>query len=321
MKILLIGGTGIISTSVCELMSIDHHVTCINRASKRLPQGVEQLTCDANDEAAVKAVMKDRCFDAIVDFVTFTPEQVEKRIRCFEGRCSQYVFISTATVYQKPPQRPVITEDTPTINPYSSYAQQKIRSEQAFRQSAMPVTIVRPFMTYGNTMIPFILRPRQMPFTLVDRLRKGKPILVPGDGTVFCTVTHAMDFARGLLGLLLNPASIGETVHITQDECRTWNDVAFMIAETAGAPEPRLVHVASDRLIEANIGMEADLYGDKAQCCIFDNSKIKALVPGFECKITLEEGLRQTIAYMDDCFHEVDEAWDAWCDDMISRFG
>lgn len=321
MKILLIGGTGVISTSVTELMSLDHEVTCINRASKILPKGVQQLTCDVNDENAVAALMAGRYFDAIVDFVTFTAEQTAMRIRCFGSHCGRYVFISTATVYEKPPRRPIITEETPACNPYSAYAQNKILCEEAFRKSGIPVTIVRPFMTYGNTMIPFILRPRQLPYTLVARMRSGKPILVPGDGTVFSTVTHAMDFARGLLGLLMNPASIGETVHITQDECRTWNDVASIIADAAGAPEPKLVHVSSDRLIDANPGMEADLYGDKAQCCIFDNSKLKKLVPGFECQIPLAKGVRQTIAYMDDCFHDIDEAWDTWCDEMIARFG
>lgn len=255
MNILIIGGTGIISTSVVRLLLEEHHVSCINRGNRPMPAGVEQLLCDANDEAAMQALLQGRYYDAVVDFVTFRPEQAALRIRLFKEHCARYVFISTATVYQKPVMRPVITEETPAVNPYSEYAQNKILTEQVFREGDLPVTIVRPFMTYGDTMIPFILRPRLSPYTLVRRMREGRPILVPGDGTVFSTVTHAQDFARGLLGLLLNPASVGETFHITQDECYTWNHVADLIAEAAGAPKPTLVHVASDKLSEATPGL------------------------------------------------------------------
>lgn len=321
MKICLLGGAGIISASVTELLCTLHQVTCIMRSEHMLHAGCRLLRCDVNDEAAMHALLRSEHFDVVVDFVTFRPEQAEMRLRCFSDVCDRYVFVSTATVYEKPPRRPVINEETPACNPYSAYAQQKILSEQVFRAAALPTTILRPFMTYGNTMIPFILRPRQAAFTLVHRMREGKPILVPGDGTIFSTCTHAHDFARALNGIITTPTTARETLNITSDECHSWNEVAAMIADAAGAPLPNLVHIASDRLIEANPGMEADLYGDKGQPAVFDNSKLKSFLPGFTYSVSLHDGLRQTIAYMDKHYNHVDAQWNAWCDDMIERFG
>lgn len=321
MRVCLLGGAGVISSSVSELFATLHEVTCVMRSAHPLPPHCRLMRCDVNDESALTALLRREHFDAVVDFITFTPEQAQMRIRCFEGLCDRYVFVSTATVYEKPPRRPVISEATPAVNPFSPYAQKKILCEEVFRASAMPVTVVRPFMTYGNTMIPFILRPRQAPYTLVRRMREGKPILVPGDGNIFATCTHAMDTARALHGIITTPATARETLNVVSDECHSWNEIAALIAEAAGAQAPRLVHVASDRLVEAEPSLLAELHGDKAHPAVFDNSKIKSLLPGFACQVSLREGLRRTIGFMDAHGADVDSAWDSWCDDMIARYG
>ena len=321
---LLLGGTGTISTGVMEHLRPTCHVTCLNRGSRPLPQGVAQLVCDVNDDAAMAAALEGRHFDVVVDFLTYTPDQAERRVKQFLGKCGRYVFISTAMTYEKPPRTLMVSEKTPQFNPFSPYAQNKILCEgifrAAYRQQGFPLTIVRPSFTYGDRGIPFVLRPNKS-YTLLRRLREGKPILVPGDGTVFWTITHNSDFARALAGLMANPDTLGEDFHITQDECMTWDAFARTLAQAAGAPEPCIVHVASDELIREKPELRESLLGDQAQTAVFDNSKLRRFVPGFRFLMPYRDGVRRTILYMDahpEC-QETDEDWNAWVDEVVRR--
>ena len=324
---LILGGTGTISTGVVEHLRSSSRVTCLNRGSRPLPAGVEQLVCDVNDEAAVKAALGDKKWDVVVDFLTFTPDQAQKRIACFAGHCSRYVFISSATVYEKPPRTLFMTEKTPLFNPYSEYAQEKIRCEAVFRDAhrrlGFPLMIVRPSYTYGLEDVPFITRPHGRPYALIRRMREGKPILIPGDGSIFWTITHNSDFARALAGLALHPDTVGEDFHITQDECMTWDAFAQEIAAAAGAPKAKIVHVASDTLCREKPALRASLLGDKAQTAVFDNSKLRRFLPEFRFLTSFHDGVTLSVRYLDAHpeLQQDDPEWDAWMDDMIARFG
>ena len=324
---LLLGGTGTISTGVMEHLRANHPVTCLNRGHRQLPAGVEQLVCDVNDQPALLAALGNRTWDVVVDFLTYTPEEAQRRIEAFAGRCRRYVFISTCTTYEKPPRTLFMTEKTPQYNPFSDYAQKKILCEGVFRaaykQQGFPLTIVRPSYTYGDQDVPFVLRPHGKPYALVQRLRAGKPIVIPGDGSIFWTITHNSDFARALLGLMRNPDTLGEDFHITQDECMTWDAFAGLIAQAAGAPEPKIVHIATDTLVREDESLRAGLLGDKSQTAVFDNSKLKQYVPGFRYLMPFRDGVRRSILYLD-AHPELQTPapeWDARMDDLVRRFG
>ena len=324
---LILGGTGTISLGVMEHLRGSRRVTCMNRGSRQLPAGVEQIICDVNDEEAVGAAIAGRKWDVIVDFLTFTPDQAEKRIACFKGHCGRYIFISSATVYEKPPRVPIMTERMPLINPFSEYAQEKIRCEAVFRDAyrrlGLPLMIVRPSYTYGMYDVPFITRPHGKPFALIRRMREGKPILIPGDGSIFWTITHNSDFARALAGLAEHPDTIGEDFHITQDECMTWDMFAQEIARAAGVTNLKIVHVASDTLCREKPSMVASLLGDKAQTAIFDNSKLRKYLPEFRFLTSFRDGIAESVRTLDNtpALQTDDPEWDAWMDEMIDRFG
>lgn len=324
---LLLGGTGTISTGVMEHLRPAHHVTCLNRGHRALPLGVEQIVCDVNDPAALQKALDGRRFDVVVDFLTFTPDQAQARVDAFLGKCRRYVFISSATTYEKPPRTLFVTEKTPQHNPFSEYAQNKILCEGVFRaaykQRGLPLTIIRPSYTFGDRDVPFVLRPRIKPYTLIDRMRAGRPILVPGDGSIFWTITHNSDFARALAGLMANPDTIGEDFHITQDECMTWDMFAQVIAQACDAPAPAIVHIATDTLAREDPELRASLLGDKAQTAVFDNSKLRTFLPGFRFLMPFKDGVRRSIVNLDSdpAAREIDEDWNAWVDDMIARHG
>ena len=325
---LLLGGTGVISAGLMELLRASHlDVCCLTRGNRPLPASVEHIRCDVNDDAALEKALEGRHFDVVVDFLTYAPEQAEKRVRHFQGKCGRYVFISTAMTYEKPPRTLYITEKTVQDNPFSDYARQKIRCEAIFRAAhkthGFPLTIIRPSCTYGETRVPFVLFPAGASWTLLHRLRAGKPLLVPGDGSVFWTITHSSDFARALVALMHNPDSLGEDFHITQDECMSWDAFAQVIAREAEVPAPRLVHVSSDMLIREKPSLEGDLLGDKACNAVFDNSKLRSFVPGFRFLTPFREGVRRSILYFDHHpeLQQVDEALDGWMDEMIAKFG
>ncbi|MBN2104099.1 SDR family oxidoreductase [bacterium] len=298
MNILFIGGTGIISSaSVWRAVEKGFHVTLLNRGQtdRSLPKGVEVIRGDISDETAVVSLLKGRTFDSVTDWIAFTPDQVERDIRLFEGKTGQYIFISSASAYQTPPVRLPVTESTPLRNPFWKYSRDKIACEdllkKTYRSYGFPITIVRPSHTYDERTLPFHYR-----YTIVDRMRKGKKVIIHGDGTSLWTMTHHRDFARGFVGLLANPLTIGEAFHITSDEVLTWNQIYQMIAEAAGA-RLNAVHIPSDLLASYDPEYGPNLLGDKSHSMIFDNSKIKCVVPEFNCIIPFHWGAREILAW------------------------
>jgi len=306
MRILFIGGTGNISSACVRLaVAQGHDVSILNRGNRPLagygiPAGVESLVADIHDEAAARAAVGERKFDAVANFIAFKPADVERDVRLFAGRCGQYFFISSASAYEKPLRHPFVTESHPLKNPYWAYSRDKIASEdactRAYREQDFPAVIVRPSLTY-DTVWPVAIGGWN-DFTLVDRIRRGGEMIVHGDGTSLWTVTHAEDFAKGFNGLLGNTTAVGHAFHITSDEVLTWNQLYTTIAEAAGV-EPRLVHIPSEFLASLDERHRGGLLGDKAHSAIFDNSKIKRFVPGFQATIPFHVGARRTLAWFE----------------------
>ena len=306
MKILFIGGTGNISTPVSELaVSRGIDLYHLNRGKKPGIEGVKSLVADIEDAEETKAALKGHEWDVVVDWIAFTPAQIQRDIQLFQGKTKQFIFISSASCYQKPPSNYIITESTPLKNPHWQYSRDKITCEEiltkAFREQNFPMTIVRPSHTYYNVFpIPI---GGWVEFTAVDRMKKGLPVIVQGDGTSLWTVTHARDFAKAFVGLMGHPLSIGEAYHITGDEVLTWNQIFESIAEAAGV-KAKIVHVPSWKIIEYSNqqGYESEeggLWGDKSHCAIFDNTKIKRLVPDFVATIPFAHGIKETLAWFE----------------------
>jgi nucleoside-diphosphate-sugar epimerase len=300
-RLLFLGGTGNLSTAcAAEAVAQGHTLAVLTRGQQadRLPAPVERIRGDAGDPQTLEAVAS-RGFDAVVDFIAYGPEAVERDVDAFAGRVSQYVFISTASVYQKPPRHYVLTEETPLGNPYWDYARQKIAAEEvlrdAHRSRGFPATIVRPSYTYGETWIPSA---SGSDYTVAWRMRRGLEVYVPGDGTSLWTLTHASDFARGLIGLLGRPEAIGEAFHITSDEVLNWNQIHETIAEALGVA-PRLVHIPSDVIARIDARRGASLLGDKAWSAVFDTSKLRRVVPGYQARVPFAEGVRASIAWLE----------------------
>ena len=299
MKILFVGGTGIISTHCVEVaLERGWDVTLLNRGrSAAPPDGCTQVTADIRDPDQARAALGNREFDAVVDWVSFVPEHIETGIDLFRDRAGQWVFISTASAYEKPPQKLPITEETPLVNPFWAYSRAKIACEERLEQEmdrGFPATIVRPSHTYGRNKFPF-----NGGYTYLDRIRKGKPIVLPGDGTSVWTMTHARDFAVGLLGLLGNESALGEAFHITGDELLTWNGIFETLGQHLGrAPEIR--HLPSSAVVLADEELGAGFWGDKAHSLVFDNSKIRRFVPEFDAAITFAAGSKDIVDWYDE---------------------
>ena len=301
MKVLFIGGTGVISEAVTALAAARGiTLTLLNRGRTKapVPAGVEVIHCDVRDREAYAAAIGDREFDAVVNWIAFTPEHVYTDLQVLRGRTRQYVFISTAMVYQKPPSHYLITEHTPRGNPFSEYAQNKIACEdlllQAHADGTLPVTIVRPSYTYGNTKIPNDIGITD--YTIVQRIKQGKPVVVHGDGQSLWTLTHNTDFALAFVGLLGCEPALGEAFHITSDEVLTWDQIFRTLGAAVGV-EPRLVHVPSERIAALAPTKHSGLYGDKMYSMVLDNSKVKSVVPGFKAVMPLAEGVQRSIAW------------------------
>jgi nucleoside-diphosphate-sugar epimerase len=305
MKILFLGGTGIISTACTQLaLERGHHVTLLNRGRHALPlRPSEVLVADLQDENATRAALADRRWDAVVNFLGFAPPDVERDLRLFSGRVGQYVYISSASAYQRPVGDFLVTESTPLGNPFWDYSRNKIACEErlmrAWRETGFPVTIIRPTLTYGDTQIVLPMNSWEKSFTLVDRMRRGLPVIVPGDGTSLWTITHNTDFAKGLVGLLGNEQAHGHAFHVTSDEVQTWDQYYRLTAEAAGVAAPKLVHIASDFIAACMPEKRGSLLGDKASSVVFDNSKIKRFVPGFAATTPFRVGVRRTIEWFD----------------------
>jgi nucleoside-diphosphate-sugar epimerase len=319
MEILFIGGTGVIS-SACATLAIErgHRLFLLNRGQttmRPVPEGAHVLRGDIRDPEGAQAALGGRSFDAVVDWVAFRPNHIDADLDLFRGRTAQYVFISSASAYQKPPAQVPITESTPLENPVWLYSRDKIACEErlmrAHREEGFPATIVRPSHTYDRTRCPF-----RGGFTMIGRMRKGQEVIVHGDGTSLWTLTHHTDFARGFVGLLGNPKAIGEAVHITSDEALTWNRIYQLVGRAAGV-EPKLVHVPSELIAAYDAEWGVSLLGDKAHTMIFDNSKLKHLVPDFRARIPFEQGAREIVAWFD--AHSANRPVDTELDRRIDR--
>ena len=291
MKVLFIGGTGIISTACTKLAAQrGMEVTLLTRGRHTgpVPTGVTVLNLDVQDKAAAARALAGKSFDAVVEWIAFTPAEIERDIRLFRDRTRQFVFISSASAYQRPVGHYLITESTPLANPFWQYSRDKIACEErlmkAYRENGFPITIVRPSLTYGDTQIVLAVNSWQKSFTAIDRMRSGKKLIVPGDGSSLWCITHNSDFAQGLVGLLGHPQAIGHAFHITCDEVMTWDQFYRITAQAAGV-EPQLVHIASDFLTACMPDELGSLTGDKSSSVVFDNSKIKRFVPGFCAKL------------------------------------
>jgi len=302
-KVLFVGGTGIISRSCVELaLARGMEVTLLNRGGRELVHGARSIQGDIHDPALAGRLGDER-WDAVVDFIVFKPNELEQRKSLFGGRTAQYVFISSASVYQKPASDYLITESTPLVNPFWEYSRDKIACEEALlrvhREFGFPITIVRPSYTYDRTLVPLAVNAWGKTFTVVDRMRRGAPVIVPGDGLTLWTMTHSRDFARGLVGLIGHRAAIGHAFHITSDEVLTWNQIYQAVAEAAGVSAPKLVHLATEFIATGVPDAAGSLLGDKANCAVFDNSKIKRFVPDFVANTRFSDGIRESIAWFD----------------------
>lgn len=328
MKVLMIGGTGIISTAVSKL-AIDKGIDLyqFNRGTRPelFTEGAKIIKGDINDYEGMKSLLKDYKFDVVVDWLAFTTDDIKRDISLFQGKVKQFVFISTASAYQKPLQNYLITEETPLENPFWEYSRKKIACEEMlkeeFNNNNFPITIVRPSFTYGVTLIPAVVSNNKMPMTLINRMRKGKKIIVPGDGTSLWVMTHNSDFAKGFVGLLGNEKAIGEAFHITSEEVQTWDSIIKTIGRVAGV-EPNIIHIPSDFINTYSPEIGQGLLGDKAVSNVFDNSKIKRFVPEFNCTTNYEEGITESLKWLESHpkYCEVDEENDRIMDEIIQKY-
>ena len=322
MKALFIGGTGVISSACAELgvqQGIDLTLLNRGRTNRPTPDGTKTLHGDINDPA-LGELLADQTWDAVVDWIAYTPEHVQRDIDLFRGRTGQYVFISSASVYQTPPAKLPVTESTLLDNPYWAYSRQKIACEEllvrAYRDEKFPMTVIRPSHTYTPSKIPLLGG-----YTTLHRMRQGKKVIVYGDGTSLWTLTHHKDFAKGFVPLLGHSGTIGDAIHITSDEWLNWNQIYEMMAQALGV-KPRLVHVPSELIAAFDREIGDGLLGDKSHSMIFDNSKIKRLVPDFACSRPFSWGAREIVDwYNADPAHQVvDQQLDELMDRIISAY-
>jgi nucleoside-diphosphate-sugar epimerase len=303
LKVLFIGGTGNISTSVSKLCienNIELHI--LNRGIRKVElPGANLIRGDISKPDELKGLLKDHNWDVVVNWIAFTVEDIERDLNLFRNKTKQYIFISSASAYQKPPANPIITESTPLHNPYWQYSRNKIACEEklnkAYREEYFPITIIRPSLTY-DTVIPVAIG-GWTEYTIVDRMKNGRKIIVHGDGTSLWTITHAEDFARGFIGLIGHQQAIGDAFHITSDEILTWNQIYQALADAINV-QPNIIHIPSDFIADFSDDLKGGLLGDKTQSVIFDNSKIKRFVPGFNAVIPFNQGIKRTLKW----FHE-----------------
>lgn len=326
MKALFIGGTGTISTAITDQLAKQGcELYLINRGNQNdnLPAQIKVLQADINDEARVAELIADMEFDVVADFIAFVPSQLERDYRLFKDKTKQFIFISSASAYQTPLADYRITEGTPLSNPYWEYSRNKIACEEylmkQYREEGFPVTIVRPSHTYSERSVPLGVHGAAGSWQVLKRIRENKPVLIHGDGTSLWTITHNRDFAKGFIGLMGNIHAIGESVHITSDESVTWNQIYEIIAGVLGV-KLHAVHVSSEFLAAcSDQDLRGGLLGDKANTVVFDNSKLKRLVPEFVATIRADQGIRSTIEYIlaHPELQTEDPEFDAWCDKVV----
>lgn len=323
LSVLFIGGTGVISAASAAhavASGIELHVLTRGRSARALPPGVREHRADRSDQEATRAALGSFEPDVVVNFVAFTPDQVQADVDLFAGRTGQYVFISSASAYQTPPSSLPVTESTPLSNPFWEYSRNKIACEDlllaAYRDSGFPMTVVRPSHTYDETKTPFTGG-----WTVVERMRQGREVVVHGDGTSLWTLTHSRDLAPGLVGLLGEHRAIGHAFHITSDEAPPWDAIYRTVARAAGTAA-RIVHVPSDAIAAADPEWGSALLGDKTHSMVFDNTKIKRLVADFRPTTSYEQGAREIVAWhdADPSRRAVDARHDALEDALVERF-
>jgi len=328
MKVLFIGGTGIISTAVSRLAvdnGIDLYLFNRGNSSEFLPNDAKIITGDINDHDKMISVLSEHEFDVVVDWIAFTPNDIQRDIKMFKDKTKQFIFISSASIYQKPLEHYLITESTPISNPYWEYARNKIACEKLleneYAESGFPYTIVRPSFTYGVTLIPAVVVNNKMPMTIIDRIRNGKKVIVPGDGTSLWVMTHNTDFAKGFVGLLGNQKAVGEKFHITSDEILTWDQIIKTIGGLINI-EPNIVHIPSDLINHYAPNIGEGLLGDKSTSVVFDNSKIKKYVPDFECTVNYKEGITRSLKWIESHpkYCGIDHESNAVIDKIISKY-
>lgn len=326
MKVLFIGGTGTISTAISKhLVKEGHELYLLNRGNRNseLPEGVNYLIGDINEEEKIAKMIEDMNFDVVCDFIGFVPSQLERDYRLFAGKTKQFMYISSASAYQKPVGNHVINEATPLCNPYWEYSRNKIACEEylmkMYRENGFPVTIVRPSHTYDERSIPIGVHGDKGSWSIAKRMLEGKPVIVHGDGTTLWTMTHNSDFAKGFIGLMGNIHAIGETFQITSDESLTWNQIYQAVADALGV-EYKPYYVSSAFLHEAGpYDFEGSLIGDKANSVVFDNSKLKKAVPDFKATVRFDQGVKMVVDYaLSHPEYQIeDPEFDAWCDKVI----
>ncbi|MGD1822761.1 MAG: SDR family oxidoreductase [Pleomorphochaeta sp.] len=328
MKILFIGGTGTISSAISKkLISMKEELYILNRGSKNKElgsDGVTYLTCDINDEKKVSELIRELNFDVVADFIAFNPSAIERDYRLFKDKTKQYIFISSASAYQKPLVDYKITESTPLSNPYWQYSRSKIECEnllmKLYRDEGFPITIVRPSHTYSNKSIPLGVHGDNGSWQVAKRMLEGKRVIIHGDGTSLWTMTSNKDFANAFVGLLSNVHAIGQAVQITSDESLTWNQIYQAIADALNV-ELKPYYVASDFLDSvSSYDFKGGLIGDKANSVVFDNSKLKRLVPSFCSQIRFDEGIKECVSYIlsHPELQKEDPEFDSWCDSVIN---
>jgi len=331
MKILFIGGTGVISSACSELaLKRGHELFLLNRSVSTkypAPEGATVLQADVHaDEARLAKLLAGHRFDAVVDYIAYTVDDIERDLRLFRGKTDQFVFISSASAYQKPVRNYVITERTPLENPYWEYSRNKIACEDrlmfAYLEEGFPVTIIRPSHTYGYTQIPFGVSSWRHPWTVIDRMKRGQKVIVPGDGTSLWVLTWNADFAKGLVGLLGNEKAIGEAFQITSDEVLSWDQIHLEAYQALGL-EPNVIHIASDLIAVYDPPSLGSLVGDKSNSVVFDNGKIKRFVHDYSCEVNWAQGLRRSLAWFEahpefqTIDHEINTLWDQ----IIASYG
>ena len=326
MKILFIGGTGTISMAITRLLaSRGDELYLLNRGNRKidLPDNVKTIIADINDEEDTRKKLEGMTFDCVGEFIGFVPAQLERDYRLFKDKTRQFIYISSASAYEKPPKGYVITEKTPLVNPFWEYSRNKIACEdylmERYEKDGFPVTIVRPSHTYDERSVPLGVHGNGGSWQVVKRIMEGKKVIIHGDGTSLWTITHNSDFAKAYVGLIGNPAAIGEAFQITSDESVSWNSIYRSIAEALGT-ELHPYYVASETLADmGDYDFTGSLIGDKSNSVVFDNSKVKKLVPDFKAEISADQGIKMTVKYILDHpeFQQDDPEFDAWCDRVI----
>ena len=330
MKILLIGGTGIISMAISRQLAIQgHELYLLNRGNRNhnlATANVHHLHGNIHDETEMVNLLEGLDFDVVADFIAFLPAHIERDYRLFSDITKQYIFISSATVYQKPPVSHIITEGTALGNPYWEYARNKIACEnvltELYRESGFPVTIVRPSHTYDERTIPLGVYGSQGTWQVAQRMLDGKPVIIHGDGSSLWTMTHNSDFAKGFIGLLGHQQALGEAFHITSDESLTWTQIYRSIADALDVPL-KPIYISS-HFLDANgpYDYEGGLIGDKANSVVFDNTKLKRIVPEFKATTRFHTGVKKTVDHILDHpeLQVLDPEFDLWCDQIIAAY-